>query len=79
MSNLPSRFSTFDSIVINNDQGDKCLKIELPNSSEDINVRNLISYLKCNGWIDYKFKEYSIKTLEKGIKVILSYELPKVK
>jgi hypothetical protein len=74
-----SRFKNFDSIVITNNQIDKCLNIQLTNLSENINIRNLLQYLKNNGWCNYKFNEYSIKkqdNINLPTLVILSYTPP---
>ena len=60
MNEMTSKFKDFDSIVINDNQFEKCLRIQL-NLSE-LNITKLLSYLKCNGWSDYKFNQYSMKS-----------------
>lgn len=78
--NKESKLKNFDSIIIINNQFDKCLNIHLSNSPENINIRYLLQYLKNNGWNNYKFNEYSIKNQIDNLKhptlVILSYTLP---
>lgn len=84
MSTTSSRFKDFGSIVITNNQFEKFLTIHLSDVLPDnISVSNLLSYLKTNGWVNYKFSGYSIKPQvnEHGVStvVILSYTPPKLK
>lgn len=83
MSEASERFKDFESIIINNDQFEKCLRIKLSEVPENINVRNLLRYLKSNGWCNYKFNSYSIKPLinDQGTDtlIILSYIPPVLK
>jgi len=75
-----SRFKDFESIIINNDQFEKCLKIELHETPENVNVRKLLSYLKNNGWLNYKFNDYSVRSInEHGTLVTISYVPPILK
>lgn len=75
-----SRFKDFESIIINNDQFEKCLKIELSDSPDKVNIRKLLSYLKCNGWLNYKFNDYSVRSInELGTLVTISYVPPILK
>lgn len=60
MSKTSSRFKNFDSIVIKDDQFEKRLRIHL--LTDNVNVSSLLCYLKSNGWMNYKFNEYSIKS-----------------
>lgn len=83
MSTTSLRFKYFDSIVITNNQFEKFLTIHLPDVLPDnISVSNLLSYLKTNGWVNYKFSGYSIKPQvnEHGVStvVILSYIPPTI-
>ena len=59
MSEASTRFKDFESIIINNDQFEKCLRIKLSETPDNINIRNLLRYLKNNGWCNYKFNDYS--------------------
>lgn len=83
MSTTSSRFKDFDSIVVTNNQFEKFLSIHLSIIPENVDVRKLIGYLKCNGWINYKFNSYSVKPQvnEQGVTtlVILSYTPPALK
>jgi len=81
MSEASTRFKDFESIIINNDQFEKCLRIKLSESPDNINIRNLLRYLKNNGWMNYKFNSYSIKPQinEQGTMVIVSYIPPVLK
>ena len=81
MSEASTRFKDFESIIINNDQFEKCLRIKLSETSENVNIRNLLRYLKNNGWCNYKFNSYSIKPQinEQGTMVIISYIPPVLK
>ena len=83
MSTTSSRFKCFDSIVITNNQFEKILTIHLSELPDSISVSNLLSYLKSNGWINYKFNGYSIKPQvnEHGVStvVLLNYTPPQLK
>lgn len=83
MSTTSSRFKDFDSIIITNNQFEKILTVHLSAIPDNVDVRKLIGYLKCNGWINYKFYGYSIKPKvdEQGITtlVTLSYTPPPLK
>ena len=60
MNKTSSRFKDFESIVINDNQFEKCLTVIL--FLESIDIMKLLSYLRCNGWSNYKFNQYSMKT-----------------
>jgi hypothetical protein len=60
MNETSSRFKDFESIIINDNQFEKCLIIQL--ALAELNITKLLSYLKCNGWSDYKFNQYSMKS-----------------
>ena len=60
MNKTSSRFKDFESIVINDNQFEKCLTVTL--LLDSINIQTVLSYLKCNGWSNYKFNQYSMKT-----------------
>jgi hypothetical protein len=82
MNKTTTRFKDFETIIITNDQFEKCLRIQL--NLANLNITKLLSYLKCNGWSDYKFNQYSMKTQvnEHGISitnVIVGYVPPLVK
>jgi hypothetical protein len=74
MSSPSSRFKDFGSIIIDDDPFGKRMKIQLSDIPENLNIRNLLNYLKCNGWMNYKFNETGISTV-----VILSYIPPVLK
>lgn len=81
MDTTSSRFKNIESTIIDilNDQYEKCLKIQLSNKPD--NISGLISYLKRNGWCNYKFNGYSIKNHvnELDVVVTLSYTPPILK
>jgi len=81
MNTTSLRFKNIESNIIDilNDQYGKCLKIQLSNKPD--NISSLISYLKNNGWCNYKFNDYSIKkhVNELDVVVTLSYIPPVLK
>ena len=68
MNETSTRFKDFDNIIIDDNQFEKCLRIQL--HIENVNITKLLSYLKMNGWSDYKFNQYSMKTQNENGKYI---------
>jgi len=81
MTETSMRFKDFENIIIDDNKFEKSLRIQL--HLENVNITKLLSYLKKNGWSDYKFNQYSMKTQNDNGKyltiTIIGYIPPSVK
>lgn len=66
-----------DSIIrVENNDCDNYLKIYCK-INPDQKIMNIIRYLKCNGWKDFKFNQYSVKKDSDEYVVNIGYVRPK--
>jgi len=69
---------TNDNIVkIENNQFDNYLKIHCKNDPTG-KISNIMRYLKCNGWENFKFNQYKIDTNNNDYIIKIDYIMPKL-